>query len=80
MTAFEGREVDGLQGHTATGDKFVLERRTTGNLIFVIQEDIDQTVDVLLVQFRPTYGSPLPQSLLQQIRPQTLLQTERRIG
>ena len=80
MAAFEGREVDGLQRHAATGDKLIFEGGTAGNLENIVLEDVNQSVNVFFIYFCPAYGRPLPQGLLQQIRPQTLLPTERRIG
>ena len=49
MTAFEGGEVDGLERHPATGDELVLERRTTGYLINIILQDVNQSVNVFFI-------------------------------
>ena len=49
MTAFEGGEVDGLQGHSATGDELILEGGTTGYLENIILQDVYQSVNVFFI-------------------------------
>ena len=53
-TAGKGVGMDGRQGDTATGDKFVAEGGSPCNGIKVVDQDIAKTVQVLDAEVTPT--------------------------
>lgn len=66
-----------LQRHTAAGDKLFLEGGTGDDLIAVVTQGVHQTVLFFFTELATPHIHPLPDSLRQQIVPQTLRKTER---
>ena len=52
--AFEGVGIDSREIDAATGDEFVLEGGTACNLVGIVAEGVDQTVQFFLAQVLPT--------------------------
>ena len=68
-TALKGIGVDGRKGDASASDEFVLEGGATGNLILVVGEHVDQTVEFFLVQAAPRGTLTTVERFLRQIFP-----------
>ena len=74
--ALECCRIDTLKGNTPTGNKFVLEGGSSGNMIIVITQHIHQSVNILSVEFIPSHLRPTRERFLQQVTSKTLWQSE----
>ena len=68
-TALKGIGVDGRKGDASASDEFVLEGGTTGNLILVVGEHVDQAVELFPVQATPRGTLTAAERFLRQIIP-----------